>query len=77
MYGHSFYKTNSQKLFYFFINQVKHFDRKRVYEEYKKKLNSEGFKPTNEWLGKYFDWHIQVYVRLPEHYVINLSQNLF
>ena len=27
---------------------VKHFDRKRVYEEYKKKLNTEGFKSTDE-----------------------------
>ena len=40
--------TTSSETIQMFFNQVKHFDRKRIYEEYKKKLNSEGYKPTNE-----------------------------
>ena len=28
-----------------YISKVKYFDKKRVYDEYKKKLESEGFQP--------------------------------
>jgi len=28
--------------------QVNYFAKKRVYDEYKRKLNNEGFKPTDE-----------------------------
>lgn len=43
--GSSSYIILPQSFVYVVMSQVKYFDRKRIYDDYKKKLEEEGYKP--------------------------------